>query len=92
MELNLARNAKNNQKGFYTYVSLRRKLKESVSTLMSNSGKLVTTGEEEAEVFNNSLASVFTGNLSSQTSPMDGLQGGDWGEQSPSHCKRRSGL
>jgi len=43
LELNLARDAKKKKKGFYRYVSQRRKLKESVPTLMSNSGKLVTT-------------------------------------------------
>jgi len=30
LELNSARNAKNNKKGFYSYVSQKRKLKESV--------------------------------------------------------------
>ena len=30
MELNLARDAKNNKKGFYRYVSQKRKVKESV--------------------------------------------------------------
>ena len=31
LELNLARNAKNNKKGFYRYVSQKRKVKESAS-------------------------------------------------------------
>ena len=30
LELNLARDAQNNQKGFYRYVSQKRKVKESV--------------------------------------------------------------
>jgi len=30
LELNLARDAKNNKKGFYRYVSQKRKVKESV--------------------------------------------------------------
>jgi len=30
LELNLARDAKNNKKGFYRYVSQKRKIKESV--------------------------------------------------------------
>ena len=31
LELNLARDAKNNKKGFYRYVSQKRKVKESVT-------------------------------------------------------------
>ena len=42
-------------------------------------GKLVTTGEEKTEIFNNFFASVFTGNLFSHTSgvvgPQDRYQG-----------------
>jgi len=52
LDLNLARDAKNNRKGFYRYVSQKRKVKESVPSLMSKTGKLVTTGEKKAEVFN----------------------------------------
>jgi len=33
LELNLARDAKNNKKGFYRYVSQKRKIKESVPPL-----------------------------------------------------------
>ncbi|KFM05399.1 hypothetical protein AS27_15836, partial [Aptenodytes forsteri] len=83
MELNLARDAKNNKKGFYRYVSQKRKVKESILPLMSKTGKLVTTDEEKAEVLNNVFASVFTGNLSSLTSRADGLQGRDLGSKVP---------
>ncbi|KAK4830538.1 hypothetical protein QYF61_011676 [Mycteria americana] len=89
MELNLARDAKNNKKGFYRYVSQKRKVKESVPPPMSKTGKLVTMDEENAKVLNNFFASVLTGNLSSYTSRADGLPGRDW-ESSPSHCKGRS--
>jgi len=68
LEQNLARDAKNNKKGFYRYVSQKRKVKESVSSLMSKTGKLVTMDNEQAEVLSNFFASVFTGNLSSHTS------------------------
>jgi len=67
MEPNVASDIKNN-KDFYKYVSQKRKVKESVSSLMGKTGKLVTTDEEKAEVMSNVLASVFTGNLSSHTS------------------------
>ncbi|KFZ67747.1 hypothetical protein N338_13227, partial [Podiceps cristatus] len=52
LELTLARDAKNS-KGSYKYVSQKRKVKESVPTLMSKAGKLVTKDEEKAEVLNN---------------------------------------
>ncbi|KAK4830650.1 LOW QUALITY PROTEIN: hypothetical protein QYF61_012493 [Mycteria americana] len=41
LKLNLARNAKNNKKGFYRYVSQKRKVKESVSPWMNKTGKQV---------------------------------------------------
>jgi len=43
LELNLVRDAKN-KKRFYRYVIQKRKVKESVLSLMSNTGKLVTMG------------------------------------------------
>ncbi|PKU34063.1 hypothetical protein llap_15633 [Limosa lapponica baueri] len=70
LELNLARDAKNNKKGFYRYDNQRRKVKESVPPMMSKNGKLVTT--DEKTVLNNFFASVFTVNLSPHTSQVEG--------------------
>jgi len=39
--------------------------------------------EEKAEVLNSFFASVFTGNLSSHTSQVDGPQDRDWGSNVP---------
>ncbi|KFR07567.1 hypothetical protein Y956_13278, partial [Nipponia nippon] len=72
LEPNLARDAKNNKKGFYRHINQKRKVKESVPPLMSRSGELMTTDEEEAEVLNNFFASVFTGNPSPHTSRING--------------------
>jgi len=43
---------------------------------MSKTVKLVTT-DEKADVLENFFASIFTGNLSSQISQVDGLKDGD---------------
>ncbi|PKU47605.1 rna-directed dna polymerase from mobile element jockey-like [Limosa lapponica baueri] len=81
LELNFARDAKNNQNDFYRYVSKKRKVKESVLLLMSS--KLVTTDKEKAEVLKNLFASIFSDNLSSHTSGVDVPQGRDWGSKLP---------
>lgn len=51
------------------------KVKESISLLITDTGKLVTVDEKEAKVLNNFFVSVFTGKLSSHTSGTDGLHG-----------------
>ena len=50
LELNLARDAKKNKKGFYRYLNQKRKVQEAVPLLVSDTGKLVTTDKEKAEV------------------------------------------
>jgi len=49
----LASYEKNNKEGFYRYISQQRKVKESVPPVMSKTGKVVTVGEQKAEVLNN---------------------------------------
>ncbi|KFW11305.1 hypothetical protein N327_10989, partial [Fulmarus glacialis] len=82
LELNLAGDAKGNKKGFYRYVSQKKKVKESIAPLMNTSGNLVTM-DKKAEVLNNFFVSVFTGDLSSHTSHVDGLQDKNWGSKVP---------
>jgi len=90
LELNLARDAKSKEQGFYRYVSQKRKDKESVCLLMSKTGKLVTTDEEKAEVLNNFFC------LSLHWQPLFQHLSSGWtarwglGKQSPSQCKRRN--
>ncbi|PKU32216.1 rna-directed dna polymerase from mobile element jockey-like [Limosa lapponica baueri] len=83
LELHLARDTKN-KKGFYRYVSQKRKVKESVYPLMSKTRKLVTTDKEKAEVLSKFFVSVFPGNLSPHSSQVGGPQDKDWGSKVPS--------
>lgn len=38
LELNMARDAKNNRKGFYRYINRKSKAKEGVPPLLNNAG------------------------------------------------------
>jgi len=73
--------AENNKKGFYRYVSQKRKAKAQISPPppMNKTGKLARTDKEKAEDLNKFFASACTGNLSSQTSQVGGPPDGDWG-------------
>ena len=66
VELILEMEAKNNKKGFYRYISQKRKAKENVPSLVDENAKLLTTDMEEAEVFSNFSASVFAASQTSQ--------------------------
>ena len=57
------------------------RLKKAYPLPMNKNSNLVSTDEEKAEVVNNFFALIFTGNLSSHTSRVDGPQGGDWGSK-----------
>ena len=85
LELNLARDTKNNKKGFYRYVSQKKMVKERVPLLMSKYGNFVSMDEEKAEVLNNIFASVFTDSpVLTPLEWMDCKTGR--GEHGPSHC------
>ena len=60
MELNLARDVKNN-KGFYRYIGRRRQAKESVPPVMNEKGELASSDMKKAEKLNKCFASAFTG-------------------------------
>jgi len=57
----LARDVKNNKKGFYRYISRRRQAKKSVSPLINEGGEQASSDMEKAEVLNKFFALVFTG-------------------------------
>ena len=77
LEINLARNAKKNKKGFYRYLNQKRKVQEGIPPLVSNKGRLVTTDKEKVEVLNNFFVLAFSDNCSSHSPPMFGLVGGE---------------
>ncbi|CAM4580634.1 unnamed protein product [Caretta caretta] len=70
LELQLARDVKSNKKGFFRYVSNKKKVKESVDPLLNEGGNLVTEDVEKANVLNAFFASVLTNKVSSQTTAL----------------------
>jgi len=60
LELNLARDVKNNKKGFFKYISSKRKARDNVGQLLNEAGVLVMKDAEKAELLNAFLASVFS--------------------------------
>ncbi|GAB0178212.1 mitochondrial enolase superfamily member 1 [Grus japonensis] len=81
IELNLARDVKDNKKSFYRYVSDKRRTRENVGPLQNETGNLVTQDMEKAEVLNNFFTSVFTSKCSSHTAPV--TEGRDWENEEP---------
>ncbi|XP_062489131.1 uncharacterized protein LOC134171174 [Pezoporus occidentalis] len=72
LELNLARDVKDNRKGFYRYVANKRQTRDNVGPLR-NLSEVATLDVEKAEVHNDSFALVFTDKFSDHTTQV--LQG-----------------
>ncbi|GAB0202599.1 mitochondrial enolase superfamily member 1 [Grus japonensis] len=68
MELKLARDVKDNKKGFFKYISSKRKTRENVGPLLNEVGALVTEDTEKAELLNAFFALVFTAKVGPQES------------------------
>ena len=60
LELKLARDVKNNKKGFFKYISSKRKARDNVGPLLNEAGVLVTEDADKAELLNAFFASVFS--------------------------------
>jgi len=55
LELKLTRDVKNNKKGFFNYISSKRKARHNVGPLLNEAGVLVTEDAEKAELLMPSL-------------------------------------
>jgi len=68
LELKLARDVKNNRKGFFNYISSKRKTRDNVGPLLNEAGVLVMEDSEKAELLKAFFASVFSAKAGPQES------------------------
>ncbi|GAB0210007.1 hypothetical protein GRJ2_003466500 [Grus japonensis] len=83
IELNLARDVKDNKKNFYRYVSDKRRTRENVGPLRNETGNLIIQDMEKAEVLNDFFASVFTSKGLSHTAQVTEGKGREWENAEP---------
>ncbi|KAF4790719.1 hypothetical protein TURU_138206 [Turdus rufiventris] len=74
--LSLARDIKDNKKGFYKYISSKRKIRENVRPLLNQMGVLETEDTEKVELLNAFFASVFTAEVDPQESQISEVREG----------------
>lgn len=78
-KVHLAKEVKNNKKGFFKYVISKRKTRENVDLLLNEEGDLITGDAEKLEILGAFFASVLTTRSApweSQTLEVRGLGNG----------------
>jgi len=60
LELNLARDVKDNKMGFFKYISSKQKTRDNVGPLLNEVSVLVTEDAEKVELLNACFSSVFS--------------------------------
>jgi len=68
LELNLARNVKDNRKGIFKYIGRKKKTRDNVGPLLNEVGVLVMEDTEKAELLNAFFTTVFTAKACPQAS------------------------
>jgi len=68
LELNLARDVKNNKKGFFKNISSKRNTRDNVGLLLNEVGVLVMEDAEKADLLNAFFAAVFSAKAGPQES------------------------
>jgi len=74
LELKLSRDVKNNKKGFFNYISSKRKVRDNVGPLQNEADVLVMEDAEKAELLNAFFASVFSAKAGPQESEAPGVR------------------
>ncbi|GAB0179566.1 mitochondrial enolase superfamily member 1 [Grus japonensis] len=75
LQFSLARDIKENKKGFYKYIGDKRKTRENVGPLLNRTGDLVTQDVEKAVVLNAFFASAFASKIGLQESQVPETKG-----------------
>jgi len=68
LELNLARDVKDNKKGFFKHISSKEKTRDNVGLLLNEVGVLVMEDAKKAEFLNAFFASLFSAKAGPQKS------------------------
>jgi len=88
MELNQAKDVKDNKKDFFQHIGNKRKTQENVGPLLNKMGDLVSQDMEKAEVLNAFFASIFTSKASLQDSQVQERRGKSGARKMYSSWKR----